>query len=259
MVSICMDILSSVYRYTIRELRPGGRSSASIERGARGLGLEKVCAVRRSEMYFVYGNIAPGELELLGRFLFSDPVTQSWTVEECDSLPASEVQAVEVTWHAGVTDPVAEEIMRAASELGVFGLKAASTGQRYEFECVQGESLTQNELQLLASRLLANPVVQRFSLGRIAPTFPGKDAKVSKVDLLPVHAMDILALRSLDAERRSALDLAELEAVAAYFASEKRPCTDVEYEMIAQTWSEHCFHKTFKSTVEVEGGGRRPS
>jgi phosphoribosylformylglycinamidine synthase len=249
-----MDILSSVYRYTIRELRPGGRSSASIERGARGLGLEKVRAVRRSEMYFVYGNIAPGELELLGRFLFSDPVTQAWTVEKCDSSPAAVGQVVEVTWHQGVTDPVAEEIIRAASELGVPGLKAASTGFRYEFECAPGESLCEADLQLLASRLLANPVVQRFSLGRIVPTFPGKDVKVSKVDLLPVHSMDISALRSLDAERRSALDPAELQAVAAYFAAEKRSCTDVEYEMIAQTWSEHCFHKTFKATVEVEGG-----
>jgi len=254
MISICMDILSSVYRYTIRELRPGGRSSASIERGARGLGLEKVRAVRRSELYFVYGNIAPGELELLGRFLFSDPVTQSWSVERCDSPPSAESQVVEVTWHPGVTDPVAEEIVRAASELGIKGLEAASTGSRYEFECLPGESFAVAELELLAERLLSNPVVQRFCIGRIQPAFAGRDAKVSRVDLLPVNGMDLAALCALDAERRSALDPAELEAIAAYFSSEKRPCTDVEYEMIAQTWSEHCFHKTFKSAIDVEGG-----
>jgi phosphoribosylformylglycinamidine synthase len=28
----------------------------------------------------------------------------------------------------------------------------------------------------------------------------------------------------------------------------------VEYETIAQTWSEHCFHKTFKARIETEGG-----
>ncbi|MCE1195382.1 AIR synthase related protein, partial [bacterium] len=46
----------------------------------------------------------------------------------------------------------------------------------------------------------------------------------------------------------------ELAAIRDYFATEGRACTDVEFEMIAQTWSEHCFHKTFKALIDVEGG-----
>jgi phosphoribosylformylglycinamidine synthase len=48
------------------------------------------------------------------------------------------------------------------------------------------------------------------------------------------------------------LSLAEMKAVQAYFREKGREPTDVELETIAQTWSEHCVHKTLKSAVEVE-------
>jgi hypothetical protein len=66
-----------VHRFTIRELKPGAKSSALIVREAQRLGFEGIRAVVRSEIYFVRGNIAPEELGFLGRFLLSDPVTQT--------------------------------------------------------------------------------------------------------------------------------------------------------------------------------------
>ncbi len=251
---MCMGNQLPVYRFTIRELRPGARSSAVIARGAGRLGLVKVSAVLRSEIYFVSGNIAPGELELLGRFLFSDPVTQSCRVETCPLSPPSEGNIIEIAYHPGVTDPVADEILRSARELGIAGIEAASTGQRYEVSCEDGSRLSAEELGLLASRLLANPVVQRYAVGPIEPSFPGKDETKVPVELLPVHSLDDEGLKALNLERRAALDFEDLQAIQSYFASEGRACTDVEFEMIAQTWSEHCFHKTFKALIEVEGG-----
>ena len=46
------------------------------------------------------------------------------------------------------------------------------------------------------------------------------------------------------------LNLDEMKAIQAYFAKVGRKPTDVELETIAQTWSEHCVHKTFKSVIE---------
>ncbi|NLG26552.1 MAG: phosphoribosylformylglycinamidine synthase subunit PurL, partial [Chloroflexi bacterium] len=54
----------------------------------------------------------------------------------------------------------------------------------------------------------------------------------------------------LSRRRLLSMDLAELRAVQRYFASEGRAPTDVELESIAQTWSEHCYHKTFKGVVD---------
>ncbi|HBA92920.1 MAG TPA: phosphoribosylformylglycinamidine synthase, partial [Anaerolineaceae bacterium] len=61
---------------------------------------------------------------------------------------------------------------------------------------------------------------------------------------------------TLSQERRAALDLNEMRAIQAYYHTEDRDPTDVELEMIAQTWSEHCVHKTFKARISVERRGQ---
>jgi phosphoribosylformylglycinamidine (FGAM) synthase-like enzyme len=49
------------------------------------------------------------------------------------------------------------------------------------------------------------------------------------------------------------LSLQEMKAVKQYFISKKRNPTDVELQTIGQTWSEHCFHKTFKGIIKFNG------
>jgi len=64
--------------------------------------------------------------------------------------------------------------------------------------------------------------------------------------------MDDEDLLRLSTERRAALNLTEMQAIRSYCQQEKRDLSDIEFEMLAQTWSEHCVHKTFKSQVTVE-------
>ncbi|MEM3458467.1 MAG: phosphoribosylformylglycinamidine synthase subunit PurL [Candidatus Bathyarchaeia archaeon] len=47
------------------------------------------------------------------------------------------------------------------------------------------------------------------------------------------------------------LNLHEMKAVQEYFRKKGRNPTDVELQTIGQTWSEHCFHKTFKGKINV--------
>jgi phosphoribosylformylglycinamidine synthase II len=49
------------------------------------------------------------------------------------------------------------------------------------------------------------------------------------------------------------LTLNEMKLVKEYFRRKERNPTDVELQTIGQTWSEHCFHKTFKGKVTFEG------
>ena len=48
------------------------------------------------------------------------------------------------------------------------------------------------------------------------------------------------------------LSLQEMKTVQAYFKQQNRNPTDVELQTIAQTWSEHCYHKTFKGKIRVD-------
>ena len=50
------------------------------------------------------------------------------------------------------------------------------------------------------------------------------------------------------------LSLEEMRAVRDHFWRLERRATDVELQTIDQTWSEHCFHKTFKGTIDTPEG-----
>jgi phosphoribosylformylglycinamidine synthase len=49
------------------------------------------------------------------------------------------------------------------------------------------------------------------------------------------------------------LNLQEMKSVQEFFRQKGRNPTDVELQTIGQTWSEHCFHKTFKGKIKFDG------
>ncbi|HMK95581.1 MAG TPA: phosphoribosylformylglycinamidine synthase subunit PurL [Candidatus Limnocylindrales bacterium] len=49
------------------------------------------------------------------------------------------------------------------------------------------------------------------------------------------------------------LSFEEMKSIKAYFKAEGRNPTDVELQIISQTWSEHCYHKTFKGKILMGG------
>ncbi|MDI6690779.1 MAG: phosphoribosylformylglycinamidine synthase subunit PurL [Candidatus Bathyarchaeota archaeon] len=49
------------------------------------------------------------------------------------------------------------------------------------------------------------------------------------------------------------LNLQEMNRVQEFFRRKGRNPTDVELQTIGQTWSEHCFHKTFKGVIKFDG------
>ncbi len=60
-------------------------------------------------------------------------------------------------------------------------------------------------------------------------------------------------LSRISSELGLGLSLQEMKTVQAYFKTQKRNPTDVELQTIAQTWSEHCYHKTFKGKIRIDG------
>src|SRR3989339_996426 len=67
------------------------------------------------------------------------------------------------------------------------------------------------------------------------------------------HQLEAISKKSL-----LSLNLKEMKAVQSYFEDLSRNPTDIELETIAQTWSEHCKHKTLSASVDyLENGKRR--
>lgn len=245
----------SVYRFVISPAGPADPRSIAYLSDAHALGLSSVEKITCHDLFFIEGELNEDAASRLIDRLLADPLTQrgEWSpIEHTAPLLAGGLQVIEVALRPGVTDPVAEQIVRAARELQIPGVQRASTGQRF---LVTGHQLDEEALSLLAKRLLANPIIQRFSLGEIQPVFPESAGASGAVERIAIRGMDDDALMALSTDRRAALDLAEMQAVRRYYLTEGRDMTDVEFEAIAQTWSEHCVHKTFKAQITILNPG----
>ena len=252
-----MDTNLPVHSLMVSSRSPSDPRADGLLADAQALGVDRVTHIEVHDLYFIEGDVSPEDLGRLAAQLLSDPVAQTFQWRSVESngvvhLVGRDTQTftIETALRPGVTDPVAEQIVRCAKEIGVNGVVRAATGQSF---CVCGD-LTEADLQTLARRLLANAVIQRYALGTIEPIFPHPAASSGLVDVFPIRSFDDDQLLTLSKERRAALDLAEMQAVQAYFRSIDRDPTDVEIEAIAQTWSEHCVHKTFKALVTVNQG-----
>ena len=60
-------------------------------------------------------------------------------------------------------------------------------------------------------------------------------------------------LAEVNSELALGFSTQELLEIQVYFKNENRSPTDVELQTIAQTWSEHCCHKTFKGKILLDG------
>ncbi|BCX04860.1 MAG: phosphoribosylformylglycinamidine synthase subunit PurL [Candidatus Roseilinea sp.] len=242
-----------IYRIEVHP-RPTYRDARCVAIAAdiQSLGIAVPVAVEIADLYFLSGALDEGDVARIAEQLLCDPVTQTYT--RGASLQPAGAHAVEVALRPGVTDAVADELTRAARELGVSGIERAATGVRY----VLHGALDAGQVARIARRLLANDVIQTFTIGApIAPYLHYATAENPHIEIIPMRNADDEALMRLSRERRLALNLDEMRAIRNYFVEIGRDPTDAEIETLAQTWSEHCVHKTFKAMIEVEDSGRK--
>ncbi len=238
--------MSSLYCLVVSSnLSPDPRATALLT-DAHALGFVALTRLECRDIYFILGSLTAADLERLALELLTDPVAQWYEQHDCLVETPGE-QIVEVALRPGVTDAVAAQIIRAACELGIAGVERAATGQRYELHSIP--SLAPPDLHRLADRLFANPIIQRHALGPIEPVFPEGATASETCHSIPIRDLNSDQLLALSVERRAALDLEEMQAIRRYFESLGREPTDVEFETLAQTWSEHCVHKTFKALI----------
>jgi phosphoribosylformylglycinamidine synthase subunit PurSL len=238
-----------IYKFLIHNKTNDPRNGGYLK-DSHALGFQVLQSINVQDLYFVEGQLSQEDLQQLTLKLLTDPVTQSASWIELPSAlsdPESDSVILEVALRPGVTDPVAEQLVRAAHEIGLKGVHRAATGSRF-----QVEGLKVQQVEKLAKALLANNVIQHWTIGEIKPSFPEEVASSGTVETIPVRNLSVEELLAASKERRAALDLAEMQAIQNYFVKEQRDPSDVEFETIAQTWSEHCGHKTFKAKVTID-------
>jgi phosphoribosylformylglycinamidine synthase len=108
----------------------------------------------------------------------------------------------------------------------------------------------------MLSKVLANDAIEHIVEGPLSDEHLGQpgEYKFTRVTV-PLRELDETELLKCSQTGQLSLNLAEMKAIQAYFREQKRDPSDAELETLAQTWSEHCSHKTLKGTIEFTGPG----
>ena len=239
-----------IHRIEVRQRRghhdPRG---ASVERAIASLGLARAPKrVEHAAVYLLQGELTAAEVDRIANELLADCVTQSAEIHASTRAArpstAPGVSVVEVHPLPGVTDPAAESVQAAI--LALTGRTVdVRTGDRYDLHGVD-----RMVAQTVGERLLANPVIHAI---HTEPFFPSAFV-AGKPYTLAIREVAITRLTDAELEKLSReghlfLSLDEMKALQAEYRRLGREPREIELETLAQTWSEHCVHKTLKSTV----------
>lgn len=193
-----------------------------------GLRIERVC--------WLEGDINPGILLPL----FANPVYQ--TASPVSQLDPADGPIVEIAYRSAVTDPETPSIITAARALGESGLEFARLSKRYQFIGTE-----KNTARQLAQRFLFNNIVEHIREAgerpqSIRPT--GEPEPVQSISLAGMSAGD---LARLSTARSWYAPVSQMQVIQAHEAGRGTPLTDAEIEILVQSWSDHCYHTTWKS------------
>ena len=226
----------------------------SILEDIQELGINSVQVVQSAKVFLIEADFDKDFAQRLARELLADPVCEEYYVGR-SGPPAGLAKAtlIEVHLKSGVTDPVAESVMAAIADMG---LKAHNvrTARKY---ILLGE-ITQRQTDTIAKKILANDCIEDCVIGNEAEP-PSPHLKPYELQIIdwPIRDLDDDALVALSKEKDLFLNLVEMQTIQKHYQQLDREPTDIELESIAQTWSEHCVHKTLKSSVELSIDGKQ--
>jgi phosphoribosylformylglycinamidine synthase subunit PurSL len=210
--------------------------------------------------FLVQGDLSSEEAHRLATTLLADGVTETPIValagsddlseSPLESSGDNEVSLVNVLPKPGVMDPVASSTIAAARDAG-FRVDGVRTMRKYWIDEANGE-----RLHSLCRRALSNDAIEQVIVGPL---------EMDRLDVgspydfelvtVPIRSLDDAGLEKLSRQGQLYLTLVEMQTIRNHFADLGRDPTDIELESVAQTWSEHCSHKTLGGRIHYRGPG----
>jgi phosphoribosylformylglycinamidine synthase len=211
---------------------------AEIKRTFRNNSITKI---RTSKIYRLEG-IDKSDVKKLAENALYEPIDQIISYKK--PIYKSH-KAVEVAYKPGVMNPEVASIKKAAKDLGI-KLTAADSSYEYSFFGKIQEQL----LGQIINKLLVNETIEHIV--KSPPKTLVISGKPQKTKTIPIRKLNDSQLIELSKDKLF-LNLEEMKIIKLYFQKINRDPTDCEVEILAQSWSEHCVHKTFNAKLTIDG------
>jgi len=180
----------------------------------RELGITSIEAVQSAKVFLIEADFDSAFANRVAGELLSDPVCEEYYIGR-STAPAGLARAtlIEVHLKSGVTDPVAQSVMTAISDMGVSGAHVR-TARKY---VLLGE-VRPAQIETIAKRVLANDCIEDVVVGDEAePPSPHLSPYELNITHWPIRDLDDAGLEALSKERDLFLNLTEMKAIQAYF------------------------------------------
>ena len=220
---------------------------ASLLYEVRRLGITTIVNILTTRIYRLE-SLTAEEADRFARIVLVESINQTSSLNQ-PLLPEGGT-VIEVAYKPGVMNPEAASLMKLAENLG-FPLCAVDSSTEYGFYGTP----TEEERRVIADRLLVNKIVQQIVTNR--PETLLFQGDYGEARTIPIRTMNDAELVALSKDKLS-LNLEEMRVIQAHFRTLDREPFDVEIETLAQTWSEHCGHKTFHARIIVDGKEKPP-
>ncbi|WP_164102496.1 phosphoribosylformylglycinamidine synthase subunit PurL [Candidatus Laterigemmans baculatus] len=235
------------------------RDSHRIAEEIHELGLADALNLRFARGFLVQGDLDRAEADALAGSLLADAVTERAVVAPVGDPALSRHPegngsaggtVVHVMPKPGVMDPVANSSESAARDAG-FSVASVRTLRKYWLPELESE-----RLEAICRRALSNDSVEQVVVGPLHLDHLGAGTPYDfQRVIIPIRQCDDAALERMSRERQLYLTLVEMQTIRQYFTDLGRDPSDIELESVAQTWSEHCSHKTLAGRIDYRGPG----
>ncbi len=226
--------------------------------------------IRISTLYNIDYPIPQNELENYARQCIQNTLTEDIQINKL-YIPGDFSSIVSISQLPGVTDDIGVSAQMALADFLNqeidLNQQHIYTQKIYYFE----KKLDPSVLKTIAENFLGNPLIHHIqtisgkeAFSQFTPYVPKVELSTEdSVETIPLNELNDKELLELSHHRILALNLEEMKAIREYFLrpdiqkerKEKglplQP-TDVELEVFAQTWSEHCKHKEFNALIHYK-------
>ena len=225
------------------------RRGADVVSEIADLGMDCTVQVAAGFGYLIEGDFDQTQVEMLAGKLLADHVVEQTVVAPVgdDALHQSPIDGgrmVYVLPKPGVMDPVAMSALQGIRDFGL-EVRQVRTFSKYWLDGVASE-----QLQVICEKILANDSVEQVIDGKLDLDHLEHGMSYEfELQIVPIRELTDSELEDLSLQGQLYLTLIEMQTIQQHFHELGRDPTDIELESVAQTWSEHCSHKTLAGRI----------